>query len=149
MMAMLKAAIATIAIIIAVIGLTTSVLSALVASHSISNTGSITTVGVGVYSNSACTNAVSSISWGNITPGSAVNDTVYVKNLGSAQETLNMTTTGWNPTATSSYITLTWNQAGTVLAAGSHVAAVLTLTVSSSISGITSFSFNTTITGTQ
>jgi hypothetical protein len=42
-----------------------------------------------------------------------------------------------------------WNRAGYVLAVGASVQAVLSLTVSSSISGVTSFSFDITITGTQ
>jgi hypothetical protein len=74
---------------------------------------------------------------------------VYVKNTGNAAVTLNMTTSAWSPSSASSYITLTWNQTGTVLQAGGVVTAGLTLTVSSSISGITSFSFNITISGTH
>ena len=146
-MAMPKAAISTIIIVVAIMGIA-STMSALVANRMISNTGSITAVGVVIYSNSACTTTLSSIPWGAISPGSGLTYTIYVENTGTAQETLSMTTGNWNPATASSYITLTWNQGGAVLPAGSMVAAVLTLTVSSSITGITDFSFNTTITGT-
>jgi hypothetical protein len=74
---------------------------------------------------------------------------VYVKNTGNVQIKLGMIISSWNPSIASKYITLTWNQGGTVLQAGSDVAAVLNLTVSSSIKSITGFSFRLVITGTQ
>jgi hypothetical protein len=74
---------------------------------------------------------------------------MYVKNTGDVSETLNMTVSSWSPSSASSYITLTWNQEKTVLTAGQVVEAVLTLSVSSSISDVTSFSFSITITGTH
>jgi hypothetical protein len=137
MMAMPKGAIATIAIIITFMSLTASA------------GARVTTVGVGVYSNSACTIQLSTISWGTISPGIVKTYTAYVKNTGNVPITLNMIVSSWNPTIASKYITLTWNRGGTVLSAGQEVIAVLTLTVSSSIKGITSFSFSTVITGTQ
>jgi hypothetical protein len=74
---------------------------------------------------------------------------VYVRNEGTVSVTLNMTKGNWNPSSASSYITLTWNKEKYVLPAGQVVTAVLTLSVSSSVSGVTSFSFDITITGTQ
>jgi hypothetical protein len=74
---------------------------------------------------------------------------MYVKNTGDVSETLNMTVSGWSPSSASSYIKLTWNQEKSVLTADQIVAAVLTLSVSSSISNVTSFSFSITITGTH
>jgi hypothetical protein len=147
-MAMRKATIGAV-LVIAVMGLMVSALGALVATHTISSSGSITAVGVGVYSNSGCTTALTAISWGTLNPGSVTTYTMYVMNTGNVPVTLNMTVSSWNPASASSYITLTWNQTNTVLQASAHVAAELTLSVSSSISGITSFSFNITISGTH
>jgi hypothetical protein len=132
---------------IAIMGM--SAFSAFVATRSISNNGSIIGVGVKVYSDPACTTAVSTISWGALNPGGIENYTMYVKNTGTVPETLTMTTGNWNPSSASSYITLTWNQQNYVLPAGQDVQAVLTLSVSSSVSGVASFSFDTTITGAQ
>jgi hypothetical protein len=143
-----KAAIATIIIALAITDIV-GALGTLVANHTISNSGSITVVGVNVYSNSACTTTLSTINWGTVNAGSASTYTIYVKNTGNLEETLSMTTSGWSPSTASSYITLTWNATGAVVSAGGDVAALLTLTVSSSITGVTSFSFNMTITGTQ
>ena len=147
-MAMQRATIGTV-VVIAVMGLMVSALGALVATRTISNSGSVTAVGVGVYSDSACTTALSAISWGTLNPGDVKNYTVYVRNEGTVSVTLNMTKGNWNPSSASSYITLTWNKEKYVLPAGQVVTAVLTLSVSPSVSGVTSFSFDITITGTQ
>jgi hypothetical protein len=149
-MALSKPAIATIIIAIAIAGIA-GTLGALTASHTVPSSGSVTVtaVGVGVYNNSACTNVISTISWGTITNGSAPTKLIYIENTGNTQETLSMTTSGWNPSTAPTYISLSWNATGTAVSAGSHVAALLTLTVSGGITGITSFSFNMTITGTH
>jgi hypothetical protein len=147
-MAMQKATIGAI-VLITIVGVVMSTLGALTASRTFSNTGSITTIGVGVYSDSGCTTLLSSINWGTINPGASVTSTIYVKNNGTIPVVLTMTTGTWSPTTASSYISLSWNVQGYVLAAGSSVQALLTLSVSSSVSGLTSFTFDITITGTQ
>jgi len=147
-MAMQKTTIGTV-LAIAVMGVIVSALGGLVATRTISNTGNVSAVGVGVYSDSGCTTALSSINWGNMDPGATTSSTFYVKNEGTVSLTLTMTTGSWNPAGASSYITVTWNRQNYVLGAGLVVQAVLTLSVSSSVSGITGFSFGITITGTQ
>jgi hypothetical protein len=147
-MAMQKATIGAIALI-AVMSVVMSTLGALIASRTFSNSGNITAIGVGVYSDSGCTTVLPSINWGTINPGASATYTIYVKNNGTIPVTLTMTTGNWNPTTSSSYITLSWNRQNYTLPAGSSVQALLTLNVSSSINGITSFTFDITITGTQ
>ncbi len=124
---------------------------AIVTSTRISSSGTITSVsassGMGVYSNSACTTAASSIDWGTVNPGGNVTKTVYVKNTGSTSVSLGMSTSNWTPSAANGPITVSWNQAGTTLAPGQVATATLTLQVSSTISGITSFSTRIVITG--
>jgi uncharacterized repeat protein (TIGR01451 family) len=136
-------------IAIAVMATVISTLGALVATRTLSNSGNITAVGVGVYSDSGCTTVLSSISWGTLNPGDTKTYTVYVKNTGTVSITLTMAVTNWNPSSASSYITLSWDRQNYVLTAGSSVQATLTLVVSSSISSVTSFTFDVTITGTQ
>ena len=111
----------------------------------VSSNGSVQGVGVGVYWNQACTNATSSISWGILDPGSNVNKTIYVRNEGNTAATLSMTTSNWNPTNASSYMTLNWNYGGQTLNVNQVVQVKLTLAVSSSVTGITNFSFDITI----
>jgi uncharacterized repeat protein (TIGR01451 family) len=147
-MAMRNATIGAV-VAVAVMGLMVSTLGALVTTRTISNSGNINAVGVGVYADSNCTTVLSTINWGNLNPGDVKNYTMYVENTGNVPVTLNMTVGSWSPTSASSYITLTWNQEQYVLPAGQVVTAVLTLSVSSIISGVTSFSFTITITGSQ
>jgi len=137
-------------IAIAVVGLALTLTTAglLSVTQLVSSSGTITTVNVGVYSDSACTLPLTSIDWGTISPGTTVTRTIYVKNTGNTQITLSMTTNGWIPTSANGPLTLTWNKEGTTLSVGQSTAATLTLTVSSSISGITTFSVNIVITGT-
>lgn len=104
---------------------------------------------LGVYSGSGCTTALSSVSWGTLDPGTTATATIYLKNEGNVPVTLSISASNWAPSSASSYFTLTWNRDSYVLAVGASVQAVLSLTVSSSISGITSFSFDITITATQ
>lgn len=148
-MAMQKITVGTV-LAIAVIATVTGLAAALlVANQTISNTGNVKAVGVGVYWDSSCTDEVSSIDWGDLGPGETKDVTIYINNEGSVAVMLTMTNDNWNPASASSYITLTWNRENHVLNPGSVVEAVLTLLVSSDISGITNFSFDIIITGTE
>lgn len=138
---------------LAVASIVVGALAALVAVQTVPNSGNINvvaSVGIGVYSNSNCTTVLSSISWGNLTPGGSAAQTIYVQNQGNTNVTLTMTAGTWNPASVSSYLTLSWNIATNyVLAPSLSVPAVLNLTVSSSVSSSTSFSFDMNITATQ
>ncbi|MDH5449098.1 MAG: hypothetical protein OEX01_08900, partial [Candidatus Bathyarchaeota archaeon] len=70
-------------------------------------------------------------------------------NEGNIPMTLNMTTDNWNPSSASTYITLSWNSEGSQVSADSVLETILTLSVSSGISEIDSFSFDITITGIE
>jgi len=147
-MAMQKVTIGTV-LAVAVMGMVVSALGVLVATRTISNTGNLSAVGVGVYWDSSCNNAVLSIDWGALEPGVTVDKTIYIKNEGSLNVVLGMTTDNWNPASASSYISLSWNRQNYELNPGSVIQAVLTLSVSSSVSEITNFSFDIVITGTE
>ena len=148
-MSMQRTALIGIAVAVAGIIMLTSVLALIQSNTAFSNSGAITTVNVGVYQDSGCTQALSTVNWGSLSPGSSSNRTIYVKNTGNAPISLNMTINTWSPSNAANYITLTWNREGTVLNVGNSVATLLVLSVSASITGITTFGFNATITGTQ
>ena len=143
-----KAAIILLTAIGAIITATTAGL--LTASQTLSSGGNVqvTAVGVGIYSDSACTLNLTSISWGTIKPGEAVTRTIYVKNTGNTPITLSMATNTWAPPEANGPIAITWDKEAATLNAGNSTAAVLTLSVSSSITGVTNFSVNIIITGT-
>jgi len=125
------------------------VFSAVQTSRKVSNSGTITAVGVGVYSDSGCTQPLSSIDWGMLEPGSSTDKTCYIRNEGNSASTLSMSTSNWNPSTASSYMTLSWNYGGQSINPNAVVQVKFTLSVSASINGITSFSFDITIVGTS
>ena len=127
----------------------TLVIALLTSSQTVSNNGTVKAIGVGVYSDSGCTLALTSINWGSFEAGSSKNYTIYVKNNGNVAVVLSKSTGNWNPASASTYMTFSWNRDSYVLTAGTSVSARLTLTVASNINGINTFSFDITITGTE
>ena len=119
----------------------------LTTSKILSSTGSIKAINVEVYWDLECTQVVSSLDWGSPGPGDVVNQTVYVKNTGNALMTLYLNCSSWNPTEAENYLTVSWDRQGAILGADEVVQAILKLSVSSTISGITDFSFNIVIEG--
>lgn len=139
------------AIAIAATGLFMTLLTTglLMSSQTLQSSGTVTTVNVGVYSDSGCTQNLTSINWGTIYPGNSTTSIIYVKNIGSLPVTLTMTTGSWVPSNANTYISLSWNREGTVLTAGQSTTATLTLSATPDAANITSFSFNIIITGTE
>ncbi len=77
--------IATIALVIVAISSVATSYGAVSANQNVTPKGSVTgSAGLGVYSNSACTIPLSSISWGNITAGTNVQRTIFLKNTSKA-----------------------------------------------------------------
>jgi len=107
--------------------------------------GTVKAVGVGVFWNSNCTHPVSFIDWGVVEPGSMNNVTVYVRNEGNVAANISLATENWNPSNASDYLSLSWNYDGRQLNPQEVVPVTLTLTVSSSVQGIESFSFDIVI----
>ena len=104
---------------------------------------------LGVYSDSGCTVPMTTINWGSASPGGTSTQTIYVENTGTVSLTLSMKTSNWNPTSANGPITISWNQQGTMLAPGQSTAAIITLTASAGTTGITSFSVQISISGTE
>ena len=130
------------------IGILDNVFSLIQTNRTISSTGSVKGIGVGIYWDSACTNRVSSITWGVIDPGSNKTMTVYVRNEGNSVVTLSRTAQNWNPATSPTYMTLNWNYAGQTLSINQVLQIRFTLVVSPTISGITNFAFDILVTAT-
>jgi hypothetical protein len=101
-----------------------------------------------IYSNQACTEAVTSIDWGSLSPGTTKNVVVHARNEGTTPVTLTKALSNFNPTTMSTYLTLNWDYTNLPVLPGTTLKITLSLIVSPSISGITNFSFDTTITAT-
>jgi len=112
-----------------------------------SNVGEVKAIGVGIYWDQTCTTEVSSINWGIIEPGSSKNVTVYIRNEGNSVASLTMNASNWNPSNASDYIDLSWNYEGQVINVNEVLEVTFTLTISTEIQGIISFSFDIVIIG--
>ncbi len=140
---------AIIALVVAAIALTATTAAVLSSSQNVPLNGSITAINLGVYSDSACAQTVTSLNVGTINQGGTGTQTVYIKNTGNAPETLTMTTNNWNPTSASTYLTLTWNQQNTVLPRRTIDPSHLNLNSSLKHRQPLKLSCNVTLTGTQ
>ncbi len=134
--------------ILSIIVLTSMALGILQRSRTIGGSGTVKAIGVGVYWDNDCTSQVSSINFGMVEPDSVNNVTVYIKNESNAPVTLSLQTENWNPTNASNYMTLSWDYGGQEIGVNEVVQVMLSLSVSSSIEGITGFTFDIIIVGT-
>jgi len=112
------------------------------------SSGNIAAINVGLYMNSACTQKLESINWGDIAPGESVNKIIYLKNTGTTDIALSMTTNNWNPSIANGPITITWNREDTLLEPGEITSATLTLETVEDVASITTFSVSILIIGT-
>ena len=136
----------------AAIGLILTVTTAglLTISQTVESQGVVTAINLGVYTDSGCTQTMTGIDWGNISPGDSVTKTIYVKNTENAPITLSMNTENWLPyPAIENDITVSWNRQGTALEPEQSVSASLTLEVDPDINGVSEFFVEIVITGTE
>jgi hypothetical protein len=105
-----------------------------------SSVGTVKGLGVSVYWYSQCSQTVSSIDWGLAEPGAVKNVTVCIRNEGNASIMLSMQTANLNPSNAVNYISLSWNYSRWTIAKNQVLAVTLSLSISSSIMEITSFS---------
>lgn len=110
--------------------------------------GNVYAVGVDVYWDAACTQNVTLIDWGEMSPAQTKNVTIYIKNTSTEDADLTLTTENWNPNATSTFLTLTWDYDGTLLHQSEARKTLLLLAVSGATVGITNFSLDIIITAT-
>ena len=112
---------------------------------------------VGIYWDQGCTlNPVTEIDWASLNltenPFGLFDKVVYISNTIGVPITLSLDTEDWDPQTAENLIHLTWNyDADQSLKVDDCIPVTLTLSVAPSIkdSGITTFSFNTIIIGTE
>jgi hypothetical protein len=114
----------------------------------ISNVGSLKTIDIEAYWDANLTNRVNGINWGLLEPGDQKRFSIYLHNEGNSAVTLSESTSNWNPSAASNYLTLSWNYNGQTIEADKNLQVTLTLSVSANITGISNFSFDIIVVGT-
>ena len=112
-------------------------------------TGNVKAIDIGVYSDQACVNALSSIDWGLLAPGENKSVTFYLKSLSNVNASLSLSNGNWAPSIAGNYISLSWNRETYHIFPGEVISAVLTLQVSASIQEVSSFSFDAIATAVE
>ena len=130
-----------------ILGSTMGVYAAGITVRRIPSSGSVELLGIEAYWNEACTQPVSEILWGTLEPGESANRTFYIVNTGNTALTLHLRTASWSPAEAETFISLTWDSEGFSLEAGAKRLVNLTLTVSSMIRGVDSFTFDIILEG--
>jgi len=118
----------------------------LMMTDTISNVSAVEADGVGIYWDSSCSDKVSSIDWGALAPASAENIVVYIRNEIEDPACFVLSTDNWNPPEASQCLSLSWNYSGHRVSPQETLQTMLTLSVSPSIEGISTFSLHITIT---
>lgn len=113
-------------------------------------------IGVGVYLDDNCTNQVTSIDWGTLTPGDSGQISLYVRNENTSLCSLLLNTTNWNQTNidqsqnnATDYLKLRWNYDDSPLAPNEIRNVTFFLDVNQTITGISNFSFDMVITAVE
>ena len=113
----------------------------------ISTHGNIMAIGVQFYSDSSGLTATSQINWGTLAPGQTVNVTLYMKSTSNVPVSVSMAVGNFNPASGSGYLACTWNYNGAAISPGQQlVPVVFTLVVATTVTGITAFSFDVSVT---
>jgi hypothetical protein len=95
-----------------------------------------------VYRDARCTVRVNSIDWGNLSLGQNKTVEVYVRNAGNESLFLDVRTANWNPQIASRYLVFSWSCQNASFEPGDVAKVTQHLFVSTSTSGISSFSFD-------
>lgn len=114
---------------------------------SFSNVGRMKSINVEVYSEASCNTPMTELDWDIIAPGGEKTVVIYVKNTGNSPMNLIMSIENWDPPDASDFLSVTWDQEGTVLGEDESVEARVILSVDPSIDGVDNFSFDITIIG--
>ena len=122
----------------------------LATTKTITNVSAVEANGVGVYWDSNCSNRVSSIDWGTLNPGSVKNIAVYIRNEEEEPMYLILSTANWNPPEASEFLDFGWAYIeGRQINPGEAFQITLSLSVSRYIKGISNFSFDILVAGSD
>jgi archaellum component FlaG (FlaF/FlaG flagellin family) len=117
----------------------------LLTQNTLNSSGVMADIDLGVYSDSACTQSLSSINWGTCYVDENTTVMVYIKNLGTVASTLTVLTDNWTPTAAESCYLLYANCEGQTLSPNEVLLTTFTLYPLSTASQFTTFSFDVII----
>jgi hypothetical protein len=106
------------------------------------SSGIMAATGLGVYHDLSCSQPYTSVDWGVVYPDSTIRIQAYLKNVGNIPVTLGLSAGNWSPLAASQYMVLGWDYSGAQVSPSQVIPVTFSLTISPTISGVSSFSFD-------
>lgn len=94
------------------------------------------------YSDPAATIEVTTVDWGVMNPGSIRPIILYLKNTGNIAETVTLSAGNYKPPELQGIMTLSWDSEGIRIEPGQVMKTNITLEVSGSVTGISTFSLS-------
>jgi hypothetical protein len=119
----------------------------LLTQNTLNTSGVMADVDLGVYSDSECTEPLSSLQWGTCYVEESTTVTAYIKNLGTIATTLSIITDNWTPANAAASYEVSSSCSGVSLAPNQVLEATFTLYPLSSASQFDTFSFDIIIQG--
>jgi hypothetical protein len=108
-----------------------------------------TSESLGAFWDASCSVRVSSIDWGNMTPGQTKNIMFYIKNEGSTATFLSAIDKNWNPTTAQNYIHFIFDSDDQKVQPNEVRKVACSLIVTKQIAIITKYSFDVLLLGTD
>jgi hypothetical protein len=122
---------------------------ALIARFSIPNTGTLKAIGVAAYWSQNFDEPITQLIWPTISPGESSTFQIWIYNNGTVPVQLSYVNDSWNPVECMQYLNTVWDGDGLNLTNGQWLLTNYTLTASADCWNITSFSYLTTLIGTE
>jgi hypothetical protein len=104
---------------------------------------------LGAFWDAGCSVSVISVDWGNMTPGQTKSTIFYVKNEGSTTVFLSAIDKNWNPTAAQNYIHFIFDSNDQKVKSNEVRKVACSLIVSKQTVGVTNYSFDVLLLGTD
>ena len=104
-------------------------------------------IDIEIYANSACTQLMSTIDWGEIEAGGSSVTQLYVKNNGDTAVVLSLDSENWSSTTAMNNMNLSWNYDGSNIQPGQVKTVKITLTVDIDCPELSNFGFDVIIIG--
>ncbi len=108
----------------------------------IQKVSAVSTTKIGVYWNQICTDTVTSINWGSLSPGENKNITLYVQNEDNTTIILAINATNWNPEEAHEFLAFSWTPTNATIDPQKVAKITLTLEVKQNTTDLTDFSFD-------
>lgn len=121
----------------------------LVVQDRIPSSGRIITIGISIYKDSGKVESYTLVEWGALAPGDVVTKEAFIFNTGNRAVNVSLTNENYVPVEVPLHIGMAWDSEGVIIQPDEYHRALITLSVSPTITGIDEFTFDMVFTGEE